>query len=378
MGGVNMKEIKLGRILLEHRHKRGITQDELAEFMGISKASVSKWETGMTYPDITLLPKLAAFFNISIDELMGYEPQMTREEIRELYGQLSRAFSDQPFDSVMEHCRTIVKNYYSCMPLLFQMGILYVNHSMLSGTPELTAGIMKEARELFIRVREESDDTELATQAINMEAFCLLQLGMQQEVLDLLEPLEVIRLSPEPLLASAYEMTGNRKEAKKLLQAGIYQSVMELLNLMAAYMGVCMENPRAFEETYQRMEALSDAFCLKTLHPSTLLSFYLAAAQHFLVLGNQEQALYSLECYTELVLSDIYPLQLHGDAYFDLLDEWIEQNLLMGNAMPRDESIVRKSMIEAVADNPAFASLQENRQFQRMIQRLRTGKEVLV
>lgn len=41
-----MKEINLGRILVENRHKRGITQDELAAYMGVSKAAVSKWETG--------------------------------------------------------------------------------------------------------------------------------------------------------------------------------------------------------------------------------------------------------------------------------------------------------------------------------------------
>ena len=43
-----MKEINLGRILVENRHKRGITQDELAAYMGVSKAAVSKWETGVS------------------------------------------------------------------------------------------------------------------------------------------------------------------------------------------------------------------------------------------------------------------------------------------------------------------------------------------
>ena len=74
-----MKEIHLGRILAENRRRKGITQDELAEFVGVSKAAVSKWETESTYPDILLLPRLAAYFDISIDELMGYEPQMDRE-----------------------------------------------------------------------------------------------------------------------------------------------------------------------------------------------------------------------------------------------------------------------------------------------------------
>ena len=67
--------MKLGRILVEKRHKKGITQEELAAYLGVSKAAVSKWENEMTYPDITLLPQLAAYFNITIDDLLGYEPQ---------------------------------------------------------------------------------------------------------------------------------------------------------------------------------------------------------------------------------------------------------------------------------------------------------------
>ena len=59
-----MKEIHLGRVLSENRRRKGVTQDELAEFMGVSKAAVSKWETESTYPDILLLPRLAAYFDL--------------------------------------------------------------------------------------------------------------------------------------------------------------------------------------------------------------------------------------------------------------------------------------------------------------------------
>lgn len=370
-----MKEINLGRILLEHRHKRGITQDELAEYIGVSKASVSKWETETTYPDITLLPRLAAYFNISIDALMGYEPQMEREDIRKLYCQLSRDFLEQPFQTVMEQCRGIVKRYFSCYPLLFQVGVLYVNHAELAGIPEQVLSILEEARELFVRVKKESEDAELAAQAISMEALCLLNLGRLQEVFELLEPLEINRLSPEPLLASAYQMAGNEKKARKILQAGSYQALLQLLNLLTTYMGLCMDNASAFEETYRRAMAIAEAFSFETLHPGNLLSFYIVAAQGFLALGNQEKALEILEQYAELVLSNIYPLQLHGDSYFDLLDEWLESDLLMGKALPRDEGVIRRSMTEAVRDNPAFAPLKENVQFQKIVRRLTTDEE---
>ena len=56
-----MKEINIARAIVSRRKEKGITQDELASYIGVSKASVSKWETGQSYPDITFLPQLAAF-----------------------------------------------------------------------------------------------------------------------------------------------------------------------------------------------------------------------------------------------------------------------------------------------------------------------------
>ena len=118
-----MKEINLGRILVENRHKRGITQDQLAAYMGVSKAAVSKWETGMTYPDITLLPQLATYFNISIDELIGYEPQMTKEQIRALCRKLTTDFSTQPIEQVREHAGRLRKSISPVFLFCIRLGV---------------------------------------------------------------------------------------------------------------------------------------------------------------------------------------------------------------------------------------------------------------
>lgn len=181
-----MKEIRLGSVLIKNRHKRGITQDELAAYLGVSKAAVSKWETAMTYPDITLLPRLAAYFNISIDELMGYEPQMDKMEIRKCYLQFAEEFSMLSFEEVLERCHEMIKKYHSCYPFLFHMGVLLVNHFMLAGSPKRSGQVLEEARELFNRIKTETDDPNLSKESLQMEAYCLLILKRPEEVLDLL------------------------------------------------------------------------------------------------------------------------------------------------------------------------------------------------
>lgn len=60
--------------IAELRKDKGIGQQDLAEVLGVSFQSVSKWETGATMPDITLLPSIAEYFNVSVDELLGLKP----------------------------------------------------------------------------------------------------------------------------------------------------------------------------------------------------------------------------------------------------------------------------------------------------------------
>ena len=69
-------ESTLGKRIATARKRLGLTQDQLAEKLGITAQAVSKWENDLSCPDISMLPKLADIFEISIDELLGREPQV--------------------------------------------------------------------------------------------------------------------------------------------------------------------------------------------------------------------------------------------------------------------------------------------------------------
>ena len=365
-----MREINIGQVLVEHRRKRGVTQEELAEHIGVSKTAVSKWETATTYPDIALLPRLAAFFHITIDQLMGYRPQMEKEEIRKLHQSLTQEFGSAPFSEVMDRCREIAKRYFACPELLFQLACLYVNHCALAGELSRSLAVIEEAMALFIRVKEESSDGFLVSQAVNMEGFCLLRLGRTQEAVQLLKETVSLHMAPECLLAEAYQMAGNQKEARRTLQAGMYQTVLEVMNLMLSYLAMCQESPEAFAETARRIQALEACFRLNALHPGFMLSVYLSLAQGYMAQGQEERALDMLEQYKGLALSDIDLLRLHGDDYFTLLDGWLEENLTLGRNLPRHETAIRKSVLDSLAGLPAFAGLKKNPRFQEILRKI--------
>lgn len=69
----NMNQKKIGSFLKELRKEKGITQEEFAENLNVSGRTVSRWETGVNMPDISLLVDIAEFFNVSIPEIINGE-----------------------------------------------------------------------------------------------------------------------------------------------------------------------------------------------------------------------------------------------------------------------------------------------------------------
>lgn len=74
-------ESTLGKRIAINRKRLGLTQDQLAEKLGITAQAVSKWENDLSCPDISILPKLADIFEISIDELLGRTTPISAKEV---------------------------------------------------------------------------------------------------------------------------------------------------------------------------------------------------------------------------------------------------------------------------------------------------------
>lgn len=66
------------------RRENNLTQETLAEFLGVTFQSVSNWERGESYPDITILPEIASFFKVSIEELLGVNKSEDEKELKRL------------------------------------------------------------------------------------------------------------------------------------------------------------------------------------------------------------------------------------------------------------------------------------------------------
>ncbi|MED1557113.1 helix-turn-helix transcriptional regulator [Bacillus paramycoides] len=367
-----MRKIHIHKIIADKRKEKGITQEELAAYIGITKASVSKWETGQSYPDITFLPLLASYFNISIDELIGYAPQMEQEDIKSLYHRLAEAFSEEPFDEVMMECREMIEKYYSCFPLLIQMGVLFINHHMLTEDTDKRIEILEEAIYLFSRVQEESQDVSLAKEAVSFKAACYLLLNRPNEVLQLLGGTIRPNVPEEDLIAQAYQMLGNAEKANEIMQISMYQHLIQFVATIPNYLLVNNSNPEKVELILNRAFMLIDIYEIEKLHPHMTLKVYYAAAQVYCTRENYERALEMLRKYSAICAASftVNSLHLHGDSYFDAIDGWFAE-FPLGAKTVRNEEIIKRSMLQSIAENPIFASMKDLQEYKNIIASLK-------
>lgn len=361
-----MNNFQFAAIFTQRRKALNVTQEDIARYVGVSRAAVSKWEKGQSYPDISILPKLAAYFNVSIDDLLGYEPQMTEQRILTTYAELAEKFSKYTFAAV-EEIEQLIAEYYSCFPLLLKIAQLYVNY--FNVVPDKQQAVEK-IQELCTRVKDFSDDFKLVNEATMLEALSYILQEAPQKVLALLGEDAQLQLGAEQLIAMAHTMLGNADKAKEIYQVNQYQYLIGLLGNASELLMLEIDNPVYFDQIVARGEAIIATFSIETLNVNTALVFYVRAASGYAMQQRTEQALRCLQRYVKICQQIEFPFQLKGDAYFYLLEDWIKREIILMAQTPRDEDSIKKSLYESIAKNPTFEMLQNDTTYKNLMANL--------
>lgn len=114
--------IYFGENLKKKRKERDLTQENLADFFGVTFQAVSKWERGEGYPDITVLPDIASFFNVSVDDLLGLNQARSEEKLSSLIKEYDSLSNKQSRKEMLNKMKQISSNDFRV--LLRELGYL--------------------------------------------------------------------------------------------------------------------------------------------------------------------------------------------------------------------------------------------------------------
>lgn len=362
-----MREFKFSDNVIFLRKKFGMTQGDVAAYIGVSGAAVSKWEQGLSYPDLSLLPKLASLFHTTIDELLGYEPQLTAHKIMEMYHNFSKRFLEESFETVQADVEKMVKEYYSCFPLLVRMAQLYLNHYSYSQNSQ---SVLERIVEWCGRVVELSDDHKLIQEAQIIYGSVLLIKNNPQELLKSVGSEVPIQLGVEKLIAEAYAMLKDYDKVKETLQVTTFQHLFSMVLSEIELLKYTSDSQNLFDEMVNRLEKVIDIYHIEQLNGLIKLIFFYEASLGYMKQHRHTDALRMLEHFYHTNKHLSFPIKISGDNYFYTIDNWIEQNIRSGPYAPRNEQAIKDDLLNMLQKEPLFVPLHEDPKFKWIVNNL--------
>lgn len=176
--------IVLGSHIRSLRRARAMSQEQLAEALGVSFAAVSKWERGAAVPDLTYIVEMADLFGVSVDALLGY--QLRGGALSDFLSRIRALQQAKDFDAASQEAEKALTRYPNAFSLVYACGRMYA----LKGLELHDQAALSRAVELLgraIPLLSQQSDPELTEAGIRAEiAHCHLAAGRTREGIDLL------------------------------------------------------------------------------------------------------------------------------------------------------------------------------------------------
>lgn len=153
--------MKINETIRQRRIERNLTQEQVANYLGVTAPAVNKWEKGTSYPDITTLPALARILETDLNTLLSFKEELTEQEIAIFLNTLSELLEKEGFLKVYEIAMEKIREYPVCYPLLLNVAMFLEGAGMYSKEGKKDLKIhKKEIEALYHRVLNSPNQNE--------------------------------------------------------------------------------------------------------------------------------------------------------------------------------------------------------------------------
>lgn len=220
----------INTVIHEKRKEQGLTQEQVASYLGVTAPAVNKWEKGATYPDITLLAPLARLLKVDLNTLLCFQEGPSQQEIHYFCQEAAKLIQAGKLEEGFEMMEQKVQEYPHCTALIHSFALLGDGALILS---ELKAEEKRSYDDILVgwyRRVAESGDEKLKINAASMLA-CKYTMRQEyekaQEMIDLMPEYTVLdkRICQVELWLNQKE---HLQEAAALVQRKLMVTVMDM------------------------------------------------------------------------------------------------------------------------------------------------------
>ena len=302
--------MSIGSNIKRFRREKSITQEQLAEYLGITSRAISQWECDRTSPDITLLPALCHIFNVSSDELLGIDILKNSEEIKRYLDEATELCYQGKWEEQTELLREANKKFPRNYEIMLKLANALVNEYSRKRIMEYS-----EVFELCNRILEECTESSIRYEATDTLAIAYGYADKKDEMLKLAKEMPKSHFSYENFMLFNWNGKSDLTEMQDYISYLINQLICAINNCCDFF-----EDGKKLFSTEERMKLFElQVNLLETLFPNKdyQLQAQLGeiACSHLITMFVRENDIEKAWYYLEKVVD----FAIHMDTYdFDM------------------------------------------------------------
>lgn len=343
--------LNISETIRSRRRELGMTQEQLAQMLGVSGPAVSKWEQGISYPDITLLPALARALHTDLNALMSFRRMPEKAEIAQMLAHVNDTAKEKGIEAGLALAQEMAAEYPDCGALLFGLAATIDGRMMLAGMNAQEREAFSAQVGAWYARAAQSEDGETREAAAHLLASYALSRGDIGKAREMMARLpQESKTSRWPLAVSLLLAEGEREKAKSLLQKELFARAGDVQHMLLKLVEMELDegNPARAEKAADRTQAF---VALMDMHP------YAGHAARLMPALHKEDARASLAHLRDMIDS-------------------LETAWTPGDSLLYDRSGVKKSehigkdmlagIVREIQESEAYAFLREEETFKEM------------
>ena len=235
-------KVLLAQKLREFRKKQGLTQEQLAEAMGVTVGAVSKWESGASTPDVSLILELADFFETSVDVLLGYTQQSA--SLEDSVCRLRELRTQKDYEAAFRESEKALQRFPNNFQVVYESARIY----QLAGLERCDKAALARCQQLYRRSLElisQNEDREISPVSIYIAmANAMHSAGDVEGALKLLKEYNVEGVNNVEIGTILAKEKETSQEALNYLTRALLSAETSMLQFSVGYANACLHLDR--------------------------------------------------------------------------------------------------------------------------------------